>query len=74
MELKQDKQSHKEVTYWRKRWHMNLFHEGLSFHLCNFIQLWEIETYYNGEPLLLKIPNPSHLYGEPIYNASALWG
>ena len=27
-----------------------------------------MKTYYNGDPLLLKITNPSPLYGEPLYN------
>ena len=43
---------------------------GLTFFLCNFIQLWETKTYYNGEPLLLKILNLCPLYVKPIYNVS----
>ena len=34
---KQDTQSHKEITYWRKRWHNNLWHEKyFIFLLCKF--------------------------------------
>ena len=71
---KQDKQSHKEFTYWRKRWHKNLWHEkDFTFLLRKFHSFTE-----NVKPLqcrvspLLKILAPNYqlhfnLYKNNLY-------
>ena len=48
---KQDKQSHKEITYGRKRWHKNLCHEkDFTFLLCEFHSFTE-----NLKPLQCRV-------------------
>ena len=71
---KQDKQSHKEITYWRKRWHKNLWHEkDFTFILCKFHSFTEkLKPLQCRVSSLLKIPSLNYqlhfnLYKNNLY-------